>query len=139
MSTKRDQFWQYAKEAILSAYGAKTERGQTGLPQSCSDLDAGGANRAALPSRSRYEDRRIVAASLVGGTNHSAATAGGASRSPPQLSAPRADLAPDSGNELSRLRLPNLRVLNKGPLMTDEASAPRRSGGQRSSRRSNKK
>jgi len=26
MSTKRDQFWQYAKEAILSAYGAKTDK-----------------------------------------------------------------------------------------------------------------
>jgi hypothetical protein len=26
MSATRDQFWQYAKEAILSAYGAKTER-----------------------------------------------------------------------------------------------------------------
>jgi hypothetical protein len=26
MSTTRDQFWQYANEAHLSAYGAKTER-----------------------------------------------------------------------------------------------------------------
>jgi hypothetical protein len=26
MSTTRDQFWQYANEAYLSAYGAKTER-----------------------------------------------------------------------------------------------------------------
>ncbi len=26
MSTTRDQFWQYANEAYLSAYGAKTEK-----------------------------------------------------------------------------------------------------------------
>jgi hypothetical protein len=26
MPTTRDQFWQYANEAYLSAYGAKTER-----------------------------------------------------------------------------------------------------------------
>jgi hypothetical protein len=43
---------------------------------------------------------------------------------PPQLSAPRADLAPDSGNELSRSRPPDLRVLNKGPLMIDDRQWP---------------
>jgi hypothetical protein len=26
MSVIRDQFWQYAKEAVISAYGAKTEK-----------------------------------------------------------------------------------------------------------------
>jgi hypothetical protein len=43
-----DQFWQYAKEAMLSACDAETDDDRQGLLELAADLDACGISRAAI-------------------------------------------------------------------------------------------
>jgi hypothetical protein len=63
MSIKRERFWQYAKEAMLSASRAETERDKQDLLDLARTWAQAGSSRAALRSRSGYEDRRSGALS----------------------------------------------------------------------------
>jgi hypothetical protein len=56
MSTTKDQFWQYANEAYLSAYGAKTEKDR----EEFFDL-ARTWTQAALAERRVNRDAKIAA------------------------------------------------------------------------------
>ena len=55
--SKTDQFWQYAKEAILSASYAKTDEERQGLLDLGANLDASGFNSASVFCRSRQPCR----------------------------------------------------------------------------------
>jgi hypothetical protein len=58
MSTTRDQFWRYAKEAILSSYGAETEKDR----QDFLDLARTWTQAALVERRSLVErDTKIAA------------------------------------------------------------------------------
>ena len=43
-----DQFWQYAREAMLSACDAKDRRRDASTASACADLDLSGISRAAI-------------------------------------------------------------------------------------------
>ena len=58
MSKPRDQFWQYAKEAILSAYGAKTDKDR----QAFLDLARTWTQAALVERRSIVEGDTKIAA-----------------------------------------------------------------------------
>ena len=46
--SETDQFWQYAKEALLSACYAKTDEDKKDLLDLCADLDASGVTTAKI-------------------------------------------------------------------------------------------